>query len=283
MHTLLEPGDHIVTMYPGYQSLYAVAESLGCRVSKWEPEEDAGWAFDLDRLKALLRPDTRLVVVNFPHNPTGYVPPRRDFEALVDLLGERNIPLFSDEMYRYLSLVDGAILPAACERYHRAFSLFGMSKAFGLAGLRIGWIASQDRETLARMVQVKDYTTICCSAPSEILALIALQNRAAILDQQRARLRENLVALADFMDQYAGMFRWNRPVGGSICFPRMLQVDDTLAFCDRLVAESGIMLVPSVMFQYGDRHVRIGFGRENFRTVLTLFGDYVDAYFGLEK
>jgi aspartate/methionine/tyrosine aminotransferase len=281
MNALLKAGDHVVATFPGYQSLYAVAESIGCQVSKWEPDEAAGWSFDLNRLEDLVRPNTRLIVVNFPHNPTGSLLSRNDFQALVDLVRARGLHLFSDEMYRYLELADDATLPSACEVYERSFSLFGMSKTFGLPGLRIGWMVSTDREILERMVELKDYTTICSSAPSEILALIALQNRVEIITHQTNRLKENLQVLDRFMERHATIFRWNRPMGGSICFPRMLQVEGTQDFCDQMVVESGIMLVPSGVFQYGDRHVRIGFGRENFITVLGLFSEYLDLYFGV--
>jgi aspartate/methionine/tyrosine aminotransferase len=283
MQALLEPGDHVVATFPGYQSLHEVALSIGCQVSKWEPDETAGWAFDLSQLEALLRPETRLVVINFPHNPTGFVPSNRDFESLVDLVRERGLYLFSDEMYRYLEVVEGASLPSACELYERATSLFGMSKSFGLPGLRIGWVVSQDQGVIQRILKLKDYTTICNSAPSEVLAIIALQNRESIIARQQLRVKHNLQVLDAFMEMYAKNFSWNRPIGGSICFPRMLRVRSTLDFCDRLVVDTGIMLVPSAMFQYGDKHVRLGIGRDNFQDVLVMFGEYLDNFSGWVK
>ena len=276
MQTILRPGDHVVATFPGYQSLYEIAQANGCQISKWEPDESTRWVFDLNHLENLLRPETRLVVVNFPHNPTGYVPKEKDFKLLVNLIRERGIFLFSDEMYRFLEFREGSTLPPACQLYEHAFSLFGMSKTFGLPGLRIGWIVSQDKESLGRLIELKDYTTICNSAPSEILSLIALQNRELLIQKQKERLISNLEFLDTFMKKFEHYFRWLKPTGGSICFPRMLNIKSTLDFCDRLVAETGIMLVPSQMFQYGDRHVRIGFGRENFKEVLTHFGLYLE-------
>ena len=165
MHALLKPGDHVICTFPGYQSLYEIPRTIGCKVSLWEPEETSGWQFDLDRLATLLQPDTRLVVVNFPHNPTGALPSRETFEALIDLLEKRGIYLFCDEMYRGLEFAPGTTLPAACETYNQAVSLAGLSKAYGLPGLRIGWLATRDRPLLTRAAQLKDYTTICASAP----------------------------------------------------------------------------------------------------------------------
>jgi len=276
MHALLRAGDHVVCIAPAYQSLHAVARSIGCEVSTWEPEEDRGWRFDLESLQSLLRPDTRLVVVNFPHNPTGCVPARADFEALVDLVGRRGIHLLSDEMYRLLEVEPGTTLPAACDLSETAHSLFGLSKSFGLPGLRLGWIASRDRRLIGRLMALKDYTTICASAPSEILAIIGLRRRTEIVGRQLDRLRRNLDALDAFLAERRALFSWTRPRGGSVCFPRLLFTDDASAFCDTLVEQSGIMLVPSTLFAHGNQHVRIGFGRADLPEVLTRFGDHLD-------
>ena len=276
LQTLLKPDDHVVCTFPGYQSLYAIPRALGCRVALWEPEASNGWRFDLDRLAGLLRPDTRLVVVNFPHNPTGAVLPPEGFTDLTDLLRQRGIPLFSDEMYRHLEFDPGRTLPAACEVYEMAVSLGGLSKAYGLPGLRVGWLASQNRDVLARAAQLKDYTTICASAPSEILAIMALGRRGTIVARQRERLIANLAVLETFMAAHADVFGWRPPEGGSICFPALRRPEGASAFCRSLVETAGIMLLPSAPFQYGDRHVRIGFGRDNLPEVLDRLAAYLD-------
>ena len=279
MHALLQSGDHVIVTFPGYQSLYEIARSIGCQVSNWEPDEDADWQFDLERFASLIHPSTKLVVVNFPHNPTGYMPKQGEYEALIEIVREKGIYLFSDEMYRFLEVTPGSSLTSACESYDRAFSLFGMSKTFGLAGLRIGWIATQEKKIFTRMQELKDYTTICSSAPSEILSIIALQNKREIIANQNARLARNMTALERFMVKYVHLFRWNKPRGGSVCFPRMLGIERVLAFAKQLVTEAGIMIAPSQVFNYGDQHFRIGFGRENFEEVLQVFGSYLDQRF----
>ncbi len=280
MHALLKPGDHVVATFPGYQSLYEIPRTIGCRMDFWKPAEGHEWQFELDRLEALLQPDTRLVVVNFPHNPTGALLPPDTFRSLVDLLRHRGIYLFSDEMYRHLEIEPGAILPAACEAYEKAVTLSGLSKAYGLPGLRIGWLASRDREFLARTARLKDYTTICNSAPSEVLGIIALANRQTIINRQQVRIRANLDVLETFMAAHGTIFRWRRPAGGSIGFPGFLRPEGAEAFCERLVEQAGIMLLPSTPFQYGDKHVRIGFGRDNLPEVLQRLSDYLAGLSG---
>lgn len=279
MNTLLNPGDHVVCSFPAYQSLYQLARFIGCEVSKWQPDEDSGWRFDISELERQIKKNTRLVVVNFPHNPTGYLPPRSDFEALVQMLQKRRIYLLSDEMYRFLEINEGTRLPSACELYDRAVTLFGLSKTFGLPGLRIGWVVSRDRETLEKMRVLKDYTTICGSAPSEILAIMALRNRKEIIAGHRALVQNNLEVLDRFFREYEGCLKWQRPLGGSVCFPRLTVSQDSFSFCRDLVKESSIMLTPSRIFMYGDQHVRMGYGRKNLPRVLERFERYLDERF----
>ncbi len=279
MQAMLDPGDHIVCTFPGYQSLYEIARSIGCSISFWEPREEEGWRYDIDHLHKMIKSNTRLVVVNFPHNPTGYVPTNTDYARIIELLSERGIYFLSDEMYRFLEIKEGSTLPAGCEQYDRAISLSGLSKSYGLPGLRIGWVATNDKELLARMMALKDYTTICASAPSEVLAVFALANKDSIIARHLRRIRRNLELLDDFFDEFADCFQWNRPQGGSIGFARLLLRKGATDFCNDLAADTGIMLAPSSVFQYGDNHVRIGFGRENLPEVINCFKTYLNANF----
>jgi aspartate/methionine/tyrosine aminotransferase len=277
MQALLKPGDHVVCTFTGYQSLYELARSMGCRVSLWKPDEDRGWHFSLRQLQNLIRNDTRMVVVNFPHNPTGYLPSHDGYTSLVDIVRRSGAYLFSDEMYRFLEFDREATLPAGCEVYRKAISLSGLSKSFGLPGLRIGWVATRDHNILEQMRLLKDYTTICSSAPSEILGLMAVRDRENIIARQMVRIRRNIKILDDFCCKYSYCMCWNPPLGGSICFPRMSLTDDTSAFCETLIKETGIMLVPSSVFQYGNHHVRIGFGREDFPEIIERFSTFIDS------
>lgn len=278
MHALLEAGDHVVVMAPAYQSLHEVARSIGCSVDTWRPGDDPEWNFDVESLGKLLRTETKLVVVNFPHNPTGYLPPRDDLEAIVEMTRERGIYLLADEMYRFLEIEPAATLPAACDLYENAVSLFGLSKSFGLPGLRIGWLASRNQPILERVLAMKDYTTICNSAPGEILGIMGIRNTVKIIESQIERLQRNLNVLDEFFDHYDDCFTWSRPSGSSVCFPRMLIERDTSEFCDELINKAGIMLVPSKLFQYGERHIRIGFGRDDLPDVISVFATYLDKY-----
>ena len=276
MHALLSAGDHLVVAWPAYQSLYEVARSAGAEVTL-VPLDDRGWELDPDRLLAELRPNTRAIVVNFPHSPTGALLPRNAFEYLTSATEARGITLFSDEVYRYLEFDEAMRLPAAVDLGQRTLSLGVMSKAFALAGLRVGWIATHDRNLLDRMNRLKDYTTICGSAPSEILALIALRAREHVIGRSRDIIDRNLPLLDDFFGRHETRFSWVRPRGGSVGFPRLCTnapgaVD---AFCARLVEAEGVLLLPGSQFEHPGNHFRIGFGRVDMPRALERLEDFV--------
>lgn len=210
MNVLLDAGDHAVVVTPNYQAAETVPMAL-CEVTGVALDPDRNWALDLDEVAAAIRPNTRVVSVNFPNNPTGKVIDAADFTALARLCDERGIHLFSDEVYRGLEADAARILPQAADLSERALSLNVTSKSLGLPGLRIGWITCRDRELLSRLERAKHYTTICNSAPSEVLARIALKAREPILRRNRALIAANLPAFESFFSEFADDFDWQAP------------------------------------------------------------------------
>lgn len=269
VNVLLGPGDHAIVTWPGYQSLYEIGRATGAEVTLHELREDAGWALDLDLLRRQLTPATRLIVVNAPHNPTGMLPDRATFDGLVASAEEAGAHLLVDEVYRFLEFDDADRLPAGTDATDRGVSLGVMSKSFAMAGLRIGWLASRDRELLARCAAFKDYTTICSSAPAEILALIGLRARHTVLARSRGIVAANLERLDAFFDAWADRFSWVRPRAGSVGFARLtvpgVTIDDWAA---DLVEAEGVLLLPGSQFGFGGNHFRIGFGRTDLPTAL---------------
>src|SRR6266480_825474 len=221
-NVLLGAGDHAVVTWPGYQSLYEVGRAAGADITLHELREADGWDLDPERLIAALRPETRLVVVNAPHNPTGMLPTHEQWTRLNGELSRRGIHLLADEVYRYLEVDEADRLVAGADAFERGVSLGVMSKSFAMAGLRIGWLATRDRELLARCAAFKDYTTICSSAPSEILALIGLRARKVVLARSRRIVEANLALVDRLLADHSDRLAWVRPRGGSIGFPRLL-------------------------------------------------------------
>ena len=276
-NVLLGPGDHAVVTWPGYQSLYEVGRATGADVALHELREADGWDLDPDRLIAALRRETRLVVVNGPHNPTGMLPTHAQWSRLIGELSRRGIHLLADEVYRYREVDEADRLVAGADAFERGISLGVMSKSFAMAGLRIGWLATHDHDFRARCAGFKDYTTICSSAPSEILALIGLRARDTVLKRSRAIVESNLALLDRFFADHADRFAWVRPQGGSIGFPRLLDDEPIEAFATRLVEREGVLLLPGSQFGFPGNHFRIGFGREDLPQALARLEAFVAA------
>ena len=267
MNAALHAGDHVVAVWPAYQSLHEVARSVGAEVTPIALRR-SDWTLDVDELIAAIRPRTRMVIINFPHNPTGAHISRAELDRIVSACRERGILLFSDEVYRFLEYDAAALLPPAAALYEKAVSLGVTSKTFALAGLRIGWIATRDRDLLRRCMTLKDYTTICSSAPSEILALIALRARDRVIARSRKIVGDNLPVLRAFMDRHAEHLAWTPPRAGSTSFPRFRQDVDAERAAELFIERAGVAVVPGGRFQFDRAHFRIGLGRTDMPEAL---------------
>jgi aspartate/methionine/tyrosine aminotransferase len=266
LNVLVGPGDHAIVTWPGYQSLFQVALAGGAEVGLHELREEDGWALDVDRIRAALRPETRLIVVNAPHNPTGMLPSHAEWRALIELCAAAGIHLFADEVYRFLEYDEADRLTAGADAFPLGISLGVMSKSFAMAGLRIGWLATHDRGLLERCAAFKDYTTICPSAPAEILSLIGLRAREAVLRRSHGIISTNLAHLDRFMAKRPDVMTWVRPRAGSVGFPALTLAGrfggwDADRFAAELVEAEGVLLLPGSTFGQPGKHVRLGFGR----------------------
>ena len=262
MLAILKENDHIIVHAPHYQSLSEVAKGIGCFISPWRAREENNWALDLDELRHLLRSSTKAIVINTPHNPTGYLMSRADFEAVNKFAQEKKLLLFSDEVYRESEYDSAMRLPAACDLGEHAVSLGVTSKTYGLAGLRIGWIATKNNKIYDSIASLKDYTTICNSAPSEFLAEVALRNRQKLINRNLSIIRQNLDLVDGLLARHSSFFDWVRPTAGSMGFPKLLK-GDIEEFCDELVRKAGVLLLPGNMYDDSSNHFRIGLGRKS--------------------
>jgi aspartate/methionine/tyrosine aminotransferase len=254
--------------------LTEIAKGIGCDVSPWLAREENNWALDLDELKRLIRPNTKVIVVNTPHNPTGYLMSRTDFESVNRFAQENNLLLFFDEVYRESEYGPSVRLPAVCDMGEHAVSLGVTSKTYGLAGLRIGWIATKNKKIYEDMASLKDYTTICNSAPSEFLAEVAMRNRGKLAERNLGIIKNNLEVMDDFFARHADLFSWIRPQAGSMGFPKLLR-GDIEEFCDKVVREVGVLLLPGTMYDDTGNHFRIGLGRKNLPQAVERVDDYL--------
>ncbi len=265
MRVLLDKRDHVIVVVPNYQSAETVPLDI-CQVSGVRVFQENNWRLDIQDVEAAIRPNTRLISINYPQNPTGAVMPREDLDALIALCRKHDIYLFSDEVYRGIELDVADRMPQIADVYEKGISLNVMSKAYGLPGLRVGWLASQQVGLLQKVERYKHYLSICNSAPSERLSVIALRSRDRILERNRAIVRNNILALERFFGDYPALFEWQRPQGGCVTFPRYIGEDGVEAFCRSLVEDSGVLLLPSSIYRSELMATptdcfRIGYGR----------------------
>jgi aspartate/methionine/tyrosine aminotransferase len=281
MQELVGPGEHAVVTVPCYQAMETVTVATGAEVSALVPRREDGWALDLDALRSLLRPSTKLVAVNFPNNPTGYVPDEATFRELVSLCDERGIRLFSDEVYRGIEVDPARTITQAADLSETAVSLNVASKSYGLPGLRVGWLACRDGALLARLEKRKHYTSICNAAPAEYLAAVALRNREPIWARNRGIVAANRPLFDDFFARWADLFDWQPPVGGCVCFPRY-KGGDVEDFCARLLDTEGVLVLPASMYysEIADAptdHFRVGIGRLGLEEGVAAFDRFLRA------
>ncbi len=269
LRALLEPGDEVVVPWPAYQSLAEVALGVGAKVRCWEPDFSKAPTdpefFSLETLAELMSPRTKLVVTNFPHNPTGALVSRAQWATLLEMVANHNAWLLSDEMYRGLEFEpDEARLPAAYESdYRRTVSLCGLSKRHGLPGLRLGWLATRDQGLMHRIRCLKDYTTICGVGPGELLGMIGLENEDALTERSMSFIRNGISAWSDVAREFARYIDWVEPSAGPISFPRLKSDEfDATWLCTKLRDDSEVLILPGQV--YGDAYrgrFRIAFGR----------------------
>jgi len=274
------PGDHVVVTVPNYQAIETVPLVSGAEVTGVLLDEHDGWRLDVDAVRAALRPSTTLVVVNFPNNPTGAVPDLATWRALVELCEERGVRLLSDEVYRGIELDPARTLPQAADLSPTAISLNVLSKAYGLPGLRVGWLATRDRDLLRLLEGHKHYTTICNAGPSEFLGAIAVRERERIWARTRAVVAANRPLFDAFFAGHPDLFAWAPPDGGCVAFPRYLGADGVEAFCHDLVETAGVLLLPASIYTSAlapvppDRF-RIGIGRRDPAPALAALEDFL--------
>ncbi len=277
MRTLLEPGDHVVVLTPAYDSLLNLAEHVSGNVSQWQVQPgDSGWQLDLSQLEKLVTADTKLVVLNFPHNPTGFLPSQEQFQQILTIAQKHGAWLFCDEMYRGLEFDSRQQLPSAVDAADRSIVLTGLSKVHGLPGLRSGWLVIRDEQVRNELINWKHYTSICAPAPSEFLAMAALRAQDQLASRSREIIRQNLIAASQFFDRWSRLFEWRPPQAGSVALVGLNQPSAT-AYCHALAQETGILLLPSSCMGYGDKHIRVGLGRADFVRNLAHYEEHLLA------
>lgn len=287
-YSLVGPGDHVICHYPTYQQLYSVPKSLGAEVDLWEARPEKNWIPDIEELEGLIKPNTKLIVIKYvpplsnsthiltpppsnPNNPTGQVLRRSLLQSIVDLAAAHDITILSDEVYRpifhSITPMDADFPPSILSlNYKRTVAVGSLSKAYSLAGIRVGWLASRDPAVIEACAQARHYTTVSVSQLDEQVAAFALAPATihALLARNIQLARANLDLLERFVGRHEEECEWVRPVAGTTAFVKFRRggkpVDD-VELCKRLIEKTGVMFVPGSQC-FGEEwrgYVRIGF------------------------
>ena len=273
----LEVGDEVIVLSPAYDALINIFEHVvgAENVKKWEfiPGEKQ-WELQYTQLPELISPKTKLLVVNFPHNPTGYLPTKSQLDELLDIVDRNGLILFCDEMYFGLVHVGTPPIPSVVTLSDRAIVLSGLSKTYGLPGLRTGWLILHEEDLRERIINWKFYTSICPPAPSEFLAQAAWQVRDKLRERSLTQIEHNLSLAEAFFERWPDLFTWRRPMAGSTGLVGM-HVESVTDFATRMAEEAGVLIHPATTLGSDDHHMRMGFGRAGFGDALEKFEEYL--------
>jgi capreomycidine synthase len=257
LNALLRPGDEVVILEPSYQPLYSIAESIGCELKPWRLLFENGFRPDIEEARRLIGPRTAMVILNFPHNPTGASLTSEEQGELLDVIKQAGAYLVWDAAFADLTH-DGGSLPDPSRYYDRCISLGTLSKAYGLPGLRVGW-ALASAEILARCIELRDYITLHLSPLVELIAQRAIEQSDRLLNLRLPQIQANLAILTEWCERHKEFVDYVRPQGGVTAFLRLPEIIDVERFCHRLIAEHKTLLVPGSCFN-NPAFVRIGFG-----------------------
>jgi len=259
-YALLSPGDKVIIEHPNYSSNYEVPRSLGCKVELLELRFEDKFKLDLEELKSKVTDETKLVSLTHPNNPTGSMLSREELEKVVELIESRNCILLCDETYRDLAFSNKH--PLAASLSPNVISISSMSKAYGVPGIRIGWLATQNKAVLESVLAVREQVTICNSVLGEEIAKLILGKQQRILQNLKPHIERNLEVVAEWMEAHKEVVEWVRPEAGVVCLPRIRsdRSIDPEKLYRYLIETLKTFLIPGRCFEMSNYYFRLGFG-----------------------
>lgn len=260
-HTLLEKGDEMVMMVPNYMQMWSIAEEMGCIPKAWHLIEKNNWAPDMAELRSLVNQNTKMIAICNPNNPTGYTLTQSEMLEVVEIARSVDAWIYSDEVYRGAEL-NSQTIDSFVGKYDKVMVNGGLSKAYALPGLRLGWMVGP-KELIADTWAYHDYTSITAGIMSNYIAEIALrpEKRMEILTRNRTMLNENLVVVKEWLDQYGDIFEYIAPQAGGMLFIKYnLEINST-ELADWLRTEKSVFILAGDCFGM-DKYFRIGIGAE---------------------
>lgn len=279
MRALLDPGDEIIVQMPSYQSLSVIAKEIGCRITEFRPSFERNWEFDIELLRSKVSRKTKLIALNYPHNPTGACLTDDDMTDIAKLCSEYGIILAADEMYRFLRLDKHCTDTSFADVYENAVVLGGFSKTFASPGLRLGWIATRNTELMKKLLAYRHFTSTCTNLPCQWIASELLKKKDEIIKRNNAIIEKNAALLKLLAERHSDVFSYIPPKGATMAYVKLLGGRRAMSFCMELLEHTGVLIVPSSVLEDSDEYLRIGLCRESFSESVRI----VDAYLSAQK
>lgn len=279
-NSVVKPGDTVIVQFPAYQALYSTAEVRGANVKYWRMKHEDNFEPDIEELRNLIDRNTKLVVLNIPHNPTGAVITETQLKTILKWAEEEGFYVLCDEVYHEVKLTEGIVPPYGRTLSKNAISIGSMSKAYGLSGLRLGWIVGPE-DIIQKCWEWKDYTSISNSPLCDFLAFFALTHQNKIMKRNMSIARSNYKTLLEWFKQHENFFEYVMPKAGVLCFPKLKNIPiSSEELCRELFNKYKLLIVPGECFEMPG-HLRIGFGGDskNLETSLTILSDYLKSHF----
>lgn len=275
MYSLIEPGDEVVSVLPTYQQMYSIPESLGANVKILQLKPENNFLPDVDELKVLVSKNTKMICINNPNNPAGSLISEDMLLKIVEIAKEVDAYVHSDEVYRGLYQEEDVDIPSIINLYDKGISTGSMSKVFSLAGLRLGWIVTNE-EIINKVAKRRDYNTISCGVIDEKIATYVLKNRDKLLKRNHQIIRENLKILDQWVNKEKRV-SYIKPKAGTTAFIKYHLEIPSVDFCKGLIEEMGVLVVPGKCFDM-EGYFRIGyaFNKNHLETGLKKISDYMD-------
>ena len=273
-YSLISPGDRVVSIMPTYQQLYSIPESYGADVQILHLSKENNYLPDLEKLRRLVTPKTKMICINNPNNPTGALMSEQLLREIVEIARSADAWILCDEVYRHLSQEDGWC-PSIVDLYEKGISVSSMSKVFSLAGLRLGWIATHDMSVVKSCLSHRDYNLVSCGVFDEMLAAVALKHRDKLLERSRKIVRENLQILDDWVGSEPHV-SYVKPKAGTTALVYYDLDISSYEFCEEMYKKTGAFVTPGDCFEV-PHSMRIGYayGKQDLIDGLKAISEYI--------
>ncbi|MEW6990129.1 aminotransferase class I/II-fold pyridoxal phosphate-dependent enzyme [Colwelliaceae bacterium 6441] len=275
--TLLSRGDEVVVLTPNYPSLTAMAEDYGCIVKKVNLDPEQGWHINFDDIKRAVNKRTKLIVLNSPHNPSGVIIDSSLAEQILELAKQYNCYLLADDVSQASNYQQHSLSHRYLD-YDKGLVVSVLSKSFGLAGIRIGWVISKNKRLINNLLAIKSYGSICCSAIDEAAANLALTVSDKILKNNNDIIKENTQLFTSFIDEHSEMFSWTPPQAGILAIVKVNCEQPIELWAKNFVEKTGVLILPTSLFGLSGNYFRLGLGQKNFKQLLSTLSRFVDIH-----